>query len=473
MYAPMKFFESQPIGRILNRFSSDISSVDQKIWILMLVVVLSIAQLFQASAILVYTDFRLLLLIVPLFIIYFLAIMLYQRSNVEFKRYSITLNSSLYAHISESLSGITTIKAYSSEKFFVEKELKLINDANSAIFLNCSASVWMNLRLELFSSVIFITLCTLAFFQKTNASLIGLAISYALQFTQHFAIVLFGASELDSELSSVERLLVYCHDLPQEAASKNDNDPDLKSWPVAAQLEFKNVQLSYPTRPDYQVLKGLTLNIKAGEKVGIVGRTGSGKSTILLAILRILELDMGSITIDGIDISSIGLYTLRKRLQIIPQDPILFSGSIRQNLDLEEEHTDKQIWEALKTVGLSDFVSSLDAKLDGVVEEGGSNLSVGQRQLICLARAILAKPKLLLMDEATASVDFEVDRMIQASIKTNFADTTVLCIAHRIKTIADFDRILVLSNGIAEDFDTPNSLLERKGLFAELMKASQ
>ena len=338
-------------------------------------------------------------------------------------------------------------------------------------FLSSSASLWLNIRMELLSNLVFVLLCTLAFLKTVNPYVIGLALTYALQFCNSFKFLLFGASQVDAEMNCVERMSVYCSELPQEAAQRMDSDPKPEFWPSSGIIEFQNISVSYPSRPDHNVLNDLTFNVRSGEKIGIVGRTGSGKSSLMLALFRILELNKGNIRIDGIDISTLGLETLRKGLQIIPQDPTLFKGSVRLNLDLEDMFSDTQIWEALKMVGLDDYVSKLDSKLESMVEEGGSNLSVGQRQLICLARAILAKPKILIMDEATASVDFEADRLIQASIKSNFQETTLLCIAHRVNTIADFDRILVLQDGRLADYDTPSVLLQREGLFSELSKA--
>jgi ABC-type multidrug transport system fused ATPase/permease subunit len=300
----------------------------------------------------------------------------------------------------------------------------------------------------------------------------GLALFYGLEFSGNLTFLLLWVSRLEAELNSVERLEAYCNGLPQEAIRHNANDPDIDSWPQRGQIEFEAINVSYPSNANEIVLKNVTFEIRGGEKVGLVGRTGSGKSTLALALFRILELQEGCIRIDGIDISKLGLDTLRKRLQIIPQDPILFSGTIQSNLDLECKYSDNDIWDVLEMVGLKDYVSQQDEKLGCVVEESGTNLSVGQRQLICLGRAILTKPKILVMDEATASIDNEADKMIQRSIRSHLQNTTILCIAHRLNTIADFDRVLVLNDGVVEEFDTPIALLGSNGIFSQLVNAT-
>ena len=285
--------------------------------------------------------------------------------------------------------------------------------------------------------------------------------------------LLFALSQLETEFNAVERLKNYCDDIPQEQSMVRDSDPSELNWPLHGSIEFNNVSFAYPSNPDLQILKNLSFTIKAGEKIGIVGRTGSGKSTITSALFRLNQLDQGSIIIDGIDIATLGLKTTRSRLQIIPQDPVLFSGTIKSNLDVESLYLDQALWDTLEQIGLKEYVDGLEDKLESPVSEGGENLSVGQRQLICLGRAILTKPKVLVMDEATASVDREADIRIQESIKTSFKDCTVLCIAHRLNTIADFDRILVLDDGNLAEFDSPLKLLrDPNSKFYQLAEAT-
>ncbi|KAL2920234.1 hypothetical protein HK105_200302 [Polyrhizophydium stewartii] len=260
---------------------------------------------------------------------------------------------------------------------------------------------------------------------------------------------------------------------------KDDDSPHVAHIPKGATLvtcgavTIRDLEIRYPSRPDHAVIQDLSLDIQPGEKVGVVGRTGSGKLTLMTALFRIMEASKGSIAIDGIDIASLGLKTLRSRLQIIPQEPVLFKGTVRSNLDFATKYTDDELWAALGLVGLKDFVGTLDGKLDAAIEENGANLSMGQRQLMCLCKAILAKPKVLIMDEATASVDAEADRRIQESIETQFAATTVLSIAHRLNTIAAFDRVLVLDGGRIAEFDAPHVRLGRSGsVFGDMVDAT-
>ncbi|KAJ3317941.1 hypothetical protein HDV06_001051 [Boothiomyces sp. JEL0866] len=276
---------------------------------------------------------------------------------------------------------------------------------------------------------------------------------------------------VDKELmNAVERLVHYSHNLPRESENGENSS---SNWPVAGKVDIQSLTLSYASRPDYPVIKDLNLNINAGEKIGIVGRTGSGKSTLASSFFRIIEPAQGAILIDGTDICSVELKTLRKRLQMIPQDPVLFEGSIRTNLDFEHRYSDGEIWTALEHAGIREYISNLNEKLDSPVSSNGDNLSVGQRQLLCLARAILAQPKFLVMDEATASIDLETDALIQEAIKNHFANTTVLCIAHRLNTIADFDKVLVLEKGEMVEYDKPAKLLKKNNsVFSQMVKAT-
>lgn len=283
------------------------------------------------------------------------------------------------------------------------------------------------------SSSLTLLLCILGSTSSLDPSIVGLSLIYAISFINILSLLLTSSSQLENEFNSVERLDAYCEKMPEEAAAVLASDKELLStaWPTKGEIVFDQISLSYPSRPDVLILKKLSLKVNAAEKVGVIGRTGSGKSTLMTALFRLVDLKSGSISIDGVDISSIGLLALRKSIQIIPQEPVLFSGTIRENLDVEGLYTDSDIWEVLAQVGLKDYVSGLAEKLESPVVENGGNLSVGQRQLICLGRAILVKPKILIMDEATASVDGEADKLIQISIKTFFKSTTVISIAHR------------------------------------------
>ncbi|XP_071499551.1 ATP-binding cassette sub-family C member 3-like [Diadema antillarum] len=275
-------------------------------------------------------------------------------------------------------------------------------------------------------------------------------------------------SELETNIVAVERVKEYAETPTEAAAIVPDNRP-APSWPQEGGVKFINYSTRYREGLDL-VIKGIDLTIKSGEKVGIVGRTGAGKSSLTLALFRIIEPAGGQIEIDGVDIAKIGLRDLRSRITIIPQDPVLFAGSLRMNLDPFESYTDDDIWLALKLSHLHTFISGLPEGLQHECTEGGENLSVGQRQLICLARALLRKSKILVLDEATAAVDLETDDLIQATIRTEFSECTVITIAHRLNTIMDSTRILVMDAGQIAEFGTPSELLAKGGIFYAMAK---
>ena len=291
----------------------------------------------------------------------------------------------------------------------------------------------------------------------SESSEAGLIISYSLTLTEVLNWLVRQAADLESNIVAVERIKEY---------SEITNEPDRttlapppSNWPAYGSIQFKQYSMRYREGLGL-VLKSVYANIKGGEKIGIVGRTGSGKSSLTVALFRLVEPASGSIIIDGIDISKIGLHELRTKLTIIPQDPVLFSGTLRINLDPFQHHSDEDIWNALKLAHLHEFVNSLEAGLQNEIAEGGENMSIGQRQLICLARALLRKTKVLILDEATAAIDLETDDLIQATIRSEFKDCTILTIAHRLNTIMDYDRIMVLDNGSLIEFDSPKTLVE-------------
>jgi ATP-binding cassette subfamily C (CFTR/MRP) protein 4 len=275
------------------------------------------------------------------------------------------------------------------------------------------------------------------------------------------------SAEFEAQMTAVERILEYSH-LESEAALEAEKRPP-PDWPHLGQITFNGVTFTYAGAPK-PVLSDLNFMIKGGEKVGIVGRTGAGKSSLLASLFRMVEPE-GSIIIDGIDTKTVGLHDLRSKISIIPQDPVLFTGPVRRNLDPFNEHKDDQLWQALEEVQLKEVVTELPGQLDAPISEGGSNFSVGQRQLICLARALLRNNKILVLDEATANVDHETDSLIQQTIREKFIKCTVLTIAHRLHTIIDSDRVLVLDAGRVIEFEEPYNLLRQPlGLFRKLVK---
>lgn len=299
MGAPMGFFDSQPIGRILNRMSKDIESVDQQIWIISFLATISIAGLLASASLLIYTNQIMVALVVPLFCIYGAMLVYYQRSNREFKRFESTFRSPLYSHVSETLAGLATIKAYGTEGQFINKQRVLMDDSNTPAYMRLSAAIWIGIRMEVLSTLLTLTLSLLGVSSSSNPSLIGLALTYSGGITGLLNLLLISTSQLETEFNSVERLSVYCDEIAQESPAHFDNDPGISEWPSCGKISFRNISLAYPSRPDILILKELSLDIKAGEKVGVIGRTGSGKSTLMTALFRIVELKEGTILIDG------------------------------------------------------------------------------------------------------------------------------------------------------------------------------
>merc|ERR1712004_178298 len=321
----------------------------------------------------------------------------------------------------------------------------------------------LSIRLECIGNLIVMFASLIAVLSRgtIDPGVVGLSLSYALNVTGALNQLVRMTTEVETNMVSVERIREY-QEAPQEAPFEvPENDPP-KEWPEHGVIEFDKYETRFRPGLDL-VLKGISCKILSREKIGIVGRTGAGKSTMTLALFRILESSGGSISIDGVNISQLGLQKLRSRITIIPQDPVLFSGSMRLNLDPFESYSDLEVWRALEHAHLRTFVAALPDGLQHVVSEGGTNLSVGQRQLICLARALLRKTKVLVLDEATAAVDLETDDLIQSTIRAEFQGCTIITIAHRLNTVLDYDRILVLKEGAIAELDTPRNLLKVEG----------
>uniref|UniRef100_A0A1B6EGY9 ABC-type glutathione-S-conjugate transporter n=1 Tax=Clastoptera arizonana TaxID=38151 RepID=A0A1B6EGY9_9HEMI len=467
---PMEFFDVTPVGRILNRFSKDVEAVDQTLpdvirgWlscfmsvVATMVVISSITPIF-------------LVVIIPIGIIYFFVQRFYVATSRQLKRLESISRSPIYSHFGESIQGASSIRAYGVQSKFITESEQKVDFNQVCLYPSLISNRWLAVRLETVGNLIifFSSLFAVLSRDTTNAGLVGLSVSYALQITQTLNWLVRMTSDVETNIVAVERIKEY-GETPQEAPwEKSPGPPD--DWPNKGQVDFLDYQVRYREGLDL-VLKGINFRVNGGEKVGIVGRTGAGKSSLTLSLFRILEAANGQILIDGIDISSLGLHALRSRLTIIPQDPVLFSGTLRMNLDPFGKEKDEDIWRALEHSHLKNFVKGLSAGLQHQVSEGGENLSVGQRQLICLGRALLRKTKVLILDEATAAVDLETDDLIQRTIRTEFKDCTVLTIAHRLNTIMDSDRVVVLDKGAIVEYDSPPNLLKnRSSIFFSMAK---
>ncbi|XP_015781159.1 multidrug resistance-associated protein 1 [Tetranychus urticae] len=458
--APMSFFDSTPTGRILNRFTKDIDLADSAMIFSLQQFLMRVFSSVTAVIIIIKETPFLVIMIIILALVYILIQKIYIASSRQLRRIDGVTRSPIFSHYTETVTGSTSIRAYQATDRFSEKLFKLVDVNNSASMANLAASRWLSVRLELLGNIIVTSTALYAVIGRGSMSpgKIGLSISNASQITSILDMLVRSFSDLENNLVSVERCLEYTK-LDAEAPWVNPSHRPSKDWPFEGRITFNKYSTRYRPGLDL-VLRNITCCIDSNEKVGIVGRTGAGKSSLTLALFRLIEPTDGTITIDDEDITRLGLHDLRSRLTVIPQDPVLFSGSFRRNFDPLEMHTDNEIYDALEQANLKDFVVSLDNQLYYEITEGGDNLSVGQRQLVCLTRALLRKSKILVLDEATAAVDVETDELIQQTIRKQFKDCTIVTIAHRLNTIMDYDKVIVMDKGQIIEYDSPDNLLK-------------
>lgn len=474
--APMSFFDTTPTARILSRASTDQATADIMLpLILGAVLGVSFASL-GILVVVIQVTWQILFLLVPLSIVYYRYQVYFIKSSRELTRLDAVTKAPVIHHFSETIAGFITIRCFREETRFVEKNVDWVNSNLRMDFHNFGANEWIGFRLEMIGTVV---LCASALLLVSLPSsfirpeAVGLSLSYGLLLNSVLFITVYLMCLLENKMVAVERLSHYI-DLPTEAPLCIENRRPAHNWPTTGTIVLENLRLRYrPNTP--LVLNGISVIIKGGSKVGVVGRTGSGKSTLVLALFRLVEASGGSIFIDALDISTIGLNDLRTKLSIIPQEPTLFDGTIRSNLDPTGQYSDEELWEALRKCQLADIVKELNLRLESPVLEDGENWSVGQRQLFCLGRALLKQSRILVLDEATASVDTETDTLIQQTVRTEFASCTVISIAHRIPTVMDCDKVLVLEKGRVKEYDTPAKLMEQQpeSVFASLVHEYQ
>lgn len=473
MRSPVSWFDQVPLGRILNRFSKDQYAADES---LMRTLSMALGTLFGVLSIALVVGAVtpwILVYVLPLAFLYRYIQQYYLNSSRELQRLNSISRSPIFALFGESLSGLTTIRGYGKVQDFIALNEEKIDENQKAHFLSTTANRWLGLRLEFVGTCVVFGSALFAVVSRSSlaAGLVGLSITYALQLTSNLNWMVRMSTDVENELVAVERCVQYTQ-LEPEADLIVEPRPKA-AWPADGAISFCNLSLRYRDGLPL-VLRNITCHIRAREKIGVVGRTGAGKSSLMNALFRMTEAASGSITIDGINIAHIGLEDLRSRLAIIPQDPTLFAGTVRSNLDPFGLYTDESLWRALANVYLREQVESMGKGLESPVTEFGENLSVGSRQLMCLARALLRNPRILVMDEATASIDYKSDEKIQRTIREQFQHATVLTIAHRIATIADSDRVMVLDFGKLIEFDTPANLLRNpNSLFASLSEKSK
>lgn len=470
--APMSFFDTTPLGRITNRFSKDVDVLDNTLTDAMRMYLFTLGMITSVFVLIIVYFHFFAVALGPLLVLFMLAANYYRASAREVKRQESILRSDVFARFSEGVSGTSSIRAYGLQDHFI-KGLKLsVDEMNSAYFLTFSNQRWLSIRLDAIGNLLVFTTGILVVTSRfdVSPSISGLVLSYILAIVQMIQYTVRQLAEVENAMNSTERLHYYGTELEEEPPLRLTSVPP--SWPQNGGIVFSEVQMRYREGLPL-VLHGLNLTVAGGERIGVVGRTGAGKSSIMSVLFRLVELTGGRISIDGIDISTVGVKDLRTRLAIIPQDPTLFRGTIRSNLDPFNEHSDLELWSALRQSDLVDSNSTLEdgskirgrIDLDSVVEEEGLNFSLGQRQLMALARALVRGSQIIVCDEATSSVDAETDKKIQKTMALAFKGKTVLCIAHRLKTIIGYDRICVMDQGRIIELDKPLSLWEDGGVF--------
>lgn len=403
----------------------------------------------------------------------------------EIKRLDSVAKSPIFDLFSVTLAGLGTIRTFSRTKQYIQRMHQRIDIYATATYHLHLLNSWMTLRQGLLGAIFVASILVMILVQHTEASLAGFVLSFGLEFSELLATVIWKFSNLELDMNATERIIEYTN---ANRESEEGEEP-AADWPSTGTVVIKGLDVAYsPELP--LALRDIHLSIKSHERVGVVGRTGSGKSTLILALFRFLEHRRGCIEIDSVDTAKLSLQSLRKRLSIIPQDPVLFTGTLRSNLDPFELHTDEELKDVLRQVdlftmeplgepgrqpsedGLYSSKTGAFTSLNHQVSRGGLNISQGQRQLVCLARAMLQQPKIMLLDEATSAVDMDTDALIQKSLRERFTDSTLIVIAHRLSTIIDFDKVLVMGDGQVLEFGCPHELYQRGNHFAGMVQGS-
>ncbi|OIW21630.1 hypothetical protein TanjilG_06788 [Lupinus angustifolius] len=471
IHAPMSFFDTTPSGRILSRVSTDLLWVDISIPMLVSFVMVAYFSLVSILIVTCQNAWETVFLLIPLFWLNNWYRKYYLASSRELTRLDSITKAPVIHHFSETISGVMTIRGFRKQSEFYQENIDRVNASLRMDFHNNGANEWLGFRLD-FMGVVFLCFATVFMIFLPSAIVkpeyVGLSLSYGLALSGLLSFTITMTCSVENKMVSIERIKQFTN-LPQEAPWKIPDRSPPQNWPSQGNIELNNLQVRYrPNTP--LVLKGISLHIQGGDKIGVVGRTGSGKSTLIQVLFRLIEPSAGKIIVDGINICTLGLHDVRSRFGIIPQEPVLFQGTVRSNIDPLGLYSEEEIWKSLERCQLKDVVAAKPEKLEASVVDGGDNWSVGQRQLLCLGRIMLRRGKILFMDEATASVDSQTDAVIQKIIREDFADRTIISIAHRIPTVMDCDRVLVIDAGLAKEYDKPSRLVERPSLFAALVK---
>ncbi|KAJ2614979.1 hypothetical protein H4S08_001460 [Coemansia sp. RSA 1365] len=477
MRSPMSFFDTTPTGRILNRFSSDLQNCDATLPRSVSRLIDDSVNVISSVVIICFSTPLMIFIILPLVIFYRTLQQLYLFSSRELKRLDSTTRSPMVAHFQETLGGISTIRAYSLQSRFIYENQGRLHQHMRSQVTHLLINRWLALRLESMGNIVMLgttmfSIITLHYTGVGDAGMVGLAVTYALTLSSTLSQIVRAQTSTEKQMTHLERAVEYMH-LPSEGVDIVEDYRPKETWPEQGVVEFKNFSTRYREGLDL-VLKDLSFRVAPRHKVGIIGRTGSGKSSLSLSLFRIIEAASGQILLDDEDITKYGLFDVRNKLSIIPQDPVLFAGTVRENVDPFNNYSDQEIWHALEEAHLAEYIRSKDERLEFIVAQNGENFSAGQKQLICLARVLLKHTKVLVLDEATASIDIATDELIQQTIRDKFKDCTVLTIAHRVNTIIDSDMVLVVDKGRLAEYDTPQNLLANKdSIFTKLVEESQ
>ncbi|KAJ2851940.1 hypothetical protein IWW36_000713 [Coemansia brasiliensis] len=477
IHSPMSFFDSTPIGRILGLFSSDLAQVDDNVPTCAELTIKGFIQMAVAILLIIISAPLALVFLAPLSLVYGNLYQRFMPTTRDTRRMVNTMRNLCIGVAEETINGASSIRAYSCQSRFENRYAECVENYTMAWWTYLCANRWLAVRLDIISAaILFFTNLALLLIQRGFGTIdgghVGLSLTYALSLVGVLNMCIRYTSMLELAFISIERARKFSV-LPSEASEIIQDRRPSDAWPEKGMVEFKNYSTRYRQGLDL-VLKDLSFRVMPNQKVGIVGRTGAGKSSLTLALFRIIEAAEGQILLDGEDISQYGLFDVRSKLSIIPQDPVLFAGTVRENLDPFGQYSDQDVWQALEHAHLADFIRTKDERLDFMVTQAGENFSVGQRQLICLARALLKRAKVLILDEATAAIDNATDTIIQESIRKEFKHCTVLTIAHRLNTIIDSDMILVVDGGRLAEYDTPQNLLENENsLFTKLVEEAR